>query len=343
MNFRGNISSNENSNFLSNWRVDGDGGISIFISSIVSPTTQDVTYQNTWSNLFLVSSINANNYTSTAGTISSVVAQVSINGGIWVNLTSNENTALTAGSSVSTRIVVTDSASNVRIFAGGSSIVSGLAPTVTASDSLLGRVLTITTDSFTGIPNPTITLTTLTLDGANVLNDATGGGPWEYIIPDSDSPQTITWVVNATNFEGSDTATDSEIVAANLFAPVVTGSISNQIYPIGVAIAPLNISSEFTGTSSITYTVISGPLPTGLSLSSSGTLSGTPTTETATSPIVIRGSNAYGFDDITFNIEVVAEANLIASPDGTDTLVRALYDTTTTFLVDPQGVEYSVT
>ena len=94
-----------------------------------------------------------------------------------------------------------------------------VAPTITASDSLSGRTLTITVDSTTGNPAPTTALTALTLDGSDVLGDATGSGPWQYTVPDSGLAQVVAWTVEASNSEGTATAGDSESVPANLAAP----------------------------------------------------------------------------------------------------------------------------
>ena len=102
----------------------------------------------------------------------------------------------------------------------------GFNTTITASDSLSGRTLTITVDSTTGVPAPTTALTALTLNGVNVLGDETGTGPWTYEVPDSEDSQTVAWTVEASNAEGSDTASGSEAVAANLFAPTINTSYS---------------------------------------------------------------------------------------------------------------------
>ncbi|WP_428516250.1 fibronectin type III domain-containing protein [Roseovarius sp.] len=115
---------------------------------------------------------------------------------------------------------------------GGEDIVSGAeavaadltAPEVVASDDLDGRTLTITVDSNTGNPSPTASLTTLTLDGDDVLEDTTGTGPWVYVVPDSAASQTVTWEVTSTNVVDSDTASGSEDVAANLSAPAATAA-----------------------------------------------------------------------------------------------------------------------
>lgn len=98
--------------------------------------------------------------------------------------------------------------------------ITATAPSVSASDSLSTRTLTITVDTLTpASPSPTVALTTLTLDGVDVSDDATGTGPWSYVVPDSLSSQTVAWEVTATGSGGADTSSGSEIVAANLSAP----------------------------------------------------------------------------------------------------------------------------
>lgn len=197
-------------------------GDPLVITASVSPSTQSVADGDTWADLLLTSATNTANYSSTAGTISTAVAEVQVDGGAWTALSGNTTTALSAPESVSTRVTVTDSETNERVFSGGAQVVSGVAPTVAATDGIAGRTLTITVDTLTGTPTPTTALTTLTLDGADVLGDETGTGPWEYVVPDDAASQTVAWVVTATNFEGSDTASGSEVVAANLFAPTAS-------------------------------------------------------------------------------------------------------------------------
>ncbi|MCA8881837.1 MAG: hypothetical protein KDA73_18220 [Rhodobacteraceae bacterium] len=104
-------------------------------------------------------------------------------------------------------------------------VAASTAPTVAASDALAGRVLTISIDSLTGSPAPAVTLTTLTLDGADVSGDAVlsgsgAGATWTYTVPDSAAAQDVVWEVTAANGTAPDaTAGGSETVAANLFAP----------------------------------------------------------------------------------------------------------------------------
>lgn len=90
------------------------------------------------------------------------------------------------------------------------------APTITATDSLDGRVLTINA-STTGYPSPVVTLTTLTLDAVDVSGDATQitGTQFRYVVPSDVAAQTVAWEVTATNSEGTDTDSGTESVPAD--------------------------------------------------------------------------------------------------------------------------------
>jgi len=96
----------------------------------------------------------------------------------------------------------------VTVTGGGATI----APTITASDSLGGRTLTITVDSTTGVPAPVTALTALTLDGVDVLGDATGSDPWTYEMPDSATGKTVAWTLQASNYIDTVTVSGSETV-----------------------------------------------------------------------------------------------------------------------------------
>ena len=160
--------------------------------------------------------LDAANYASTHGAIATVAVTVTINGAAGA-LTDR----VSAGDTVSVVITVADDAGNSRAFFAGSQAVTGVAPGITASDSLSGRLLTIAVDGLTGAPAPATALTVLTLDGADVSADATGSGPWDYAVPDSTTAQTVAWTVEARNTEGTATASGSAAVAANLNAMTV--------------------------------------------------------------------------------------------------------------------------
>lgn len=90
-------------------------------------------------------------------------------------------------------------------------------------------------------------------------------------------------------------------------------SIGNLSYVIDVAITPVDFSTRFSGTG-LTFAAV-GTLPTGLSLSSAGVLSGTPTVEQVASGIVIRATDASlgTADSNSFNI-TIADVVLSATP-----------------------------
>lgn len=73
-----------------------------------------------------------------------------------------------------------------------------------------------------------------------------------------------------------------------------------------------------TGTAPITWSVTAGTLPTGMTFSSGGVLSGTPTA-TSSGSITFRAANAYGFDDraLTLTVSASGSAVLIQPSDFT--------------------------
>lgn len=95
-------------------------------------------------------------------------------------------------------------------------------PNLTASDTLAGRTLTIAVDGLTGAPQPSFALTALTRDGTDILSEATGVGPWSYAVPSSETAQIVAWEVTATSSAGTDVASGSETIAADLLAPSAT-------------------------------------------------------------------------------------------------------------------------
>lgn len=93
-------------------------------------------------------------------------------------------------------------------------------PAFNLAVSLDGRTFTITATDVTGDPTPDLALATLTLNGADVMGDAVGTGPWTYTAPDGAEAQTVAGSVSATNSVATTTQTFSQSVPANLFAPV---------------------------------------------------------------------------------------------------------------------------
>ena len=198
--------------------------------------------------------LDTGSYASTAGAITDVSATVTIDGaaGALADVVRFDDV-------VNVAITVSDAAGNTRDFNAGTQTVQGIALTLAASDSLSGRTLTITVDSTTGVPAPVTALAALTLDGVDVLGDATGSDPWTYELPDSADGQTVAWTVEASNVEGSDTASGSEAVAANLFAPTITSAPQITGDPVaGETVTITNATASGTPTPTVTPTLALG-------------------------------------------------------------------------------------
>lgn len=74
--------------------------------------------------------------------------------------------------------------------------------------------------------------------------------------------------------------------------PVALGSLPDLSFTVGQAISSQDLSSDFTPNSGLTFAISSGTLPSGLSLSTSGQLTGTPTTEVANQSLTVRATDA---------------------------------------------------
>lgn len=103
----------------------GRPGTPQIITATVNPVVQSVVDGDTWADLLLASATDTANYASSAGTISTAVAEVNVDSGGWTALSGNEATALTEGESVQVRVTVTDSEANERVFIAGTVVVAG--------------------------------------------------------------------------------------------------------------------------------------------------------------------------------------------------------------------------
>ena len=123
------------------------------------------------------------------------------------------------------------------------------------------------------------------------------------------------------NTEGDSRAFSTSTVTVSGIAPTATGGVADQTFTLNEAITPLDVAADFTGSAPITYALApaSDALPAGLSLSSAGEISGTPTEEVGPVNIEVRGTNADGSDDTAFEVTVEAAftpANLFTSGTG---------------------------
>lgn len=188
--------------------------------------------------------------------------------------------------------------------------IDGTTPSISASASVAERTITIQVDALEGVPHPAVVLAELTVNGVAAVADAVGddGGPWTCHVASSVASQPVTWSLVAHNTMGSATASGSETIPADLFAPIAAGTLADLSLSEGVAMTPVDVAVDFTGTAPITFSMAPSQddLPDGLSLSSAGVLSGTPARAVAVRTVSIRGSNAHGHADSAFTLDVDA-------------------------------------
>jgi len=134
---------------------------------------------------------------------------------------------------------------------------------------------------------------------------------------------TSNFTVKASNSAGSDTKALSIIISAAIIPPVIT----TTILPDGLVGSAYNQTLTATGTVPITWSLESGNLPNGLTLSAVGEISGIPTAA-GVSNFTVKATNSAGSDTKPLSIMVT-----------TSVIAPAI---TTTILPDGKtGAEYS--
>lgn len=174
------------------------------------------------------------------------------------------------------------------------------APSITSTDNTTFTAGSAGSFSVTatGTPAPSFSVTAgalpsgVTLDGSGSLSGTPGAGTGGVY------PVTI----GAANGVGS--AASQSFTLTVVEAPSISGA------PPSPADEDEAYTHTFTlgGFPAPTTSVVAGTLPAGLTLSSSGVLSGTPTTPGTFSDITVRASNTVSFADITFTIEIETAA-----------------------------------
>lgn len=250
---------------------------------------------------------------------------------------------------------------NISIAGGattGSRTISVTDPDGQSTTSAAG-IFTITTGSC-----PTITLSPSTVPagavGSSYNQTFTGGGgtaAYTFAVTTGSLPSGITLssggvlsgtpVINGT-FNFTVTATDANSCTGNqAYSLVVTGCPTITLAPS--TLPGGNVSTAYNqtitssgGTSPYTYTVTTGTLPAGLTLSSDGVLSGTPTTAgtssvtiTATDATACTGNRAYS---ITICPAIILSPSTL--PNGT---VSTAYNQTITTSGGTSPYTYTVT
>lgn len=153
---------------------------------------------------------------------------------------------------------------------------TGTAPTLTASDSLVSRTLTVSVTGSTGDPVPTFSIQ-MTDDGQEVI--PTGSGPWTYVVPSSTMQTLIEWTVTAANGVIPNAAVSgSETIASDLTPASATNDTAS--WTQGVAITPYDITQNFTlngnsGSFSVNLSAVAGLSVTGQTITGTPMGSGT--------------------------------------------------------------------
>lgn len=237
---------------------------------------------------------------------------------------------------------------------GGSSGVLSGTPTVsgafsfaiTVNDSGGGTPGMVTATYSLAVASPTLALTPATLpDGSGgiaysqTLTASGGIAPYSYAVTTGSLPAGLTLTAAgqlsgtptvAGSFAFSVTATDSTAGVAGtavhnytlvLAAPVIV--ISPATVPNGMrGVAYSQTMSASGGTAGYTFAVTAGSLPTGLTLSAAGVLSGTPTVA-ASNNFTVTATDALGFSASQGYTQTIAETVPVANADAATTLGAA--------------------
>jgi len=190
------------------------------------PDAVDFTYTPTASGVSTITfgSRNWQRRTGTGG-------EYGVNGGAWVPFTGFADLDIGglsgSGDNVSIRLVNANVDATHPAGITTKNVASGVAPSIAASASFAGRVMTITAGTVTGTPTPTVTLDTLTLNGVDVKASATGTGPWSYTVPSSTADSIVVWRVKANNTAGDGYSGDTETVLADTSPGTITLSMAS--------------------------------------------------------------------------------------------------------------------
>jgi len=183
-------------------------------------------------------------------------------------------------------------------------------PVITTSTLPNGAVGTAYNQTLTATGNTPIawSISSGSLPTSLSLNATTGA-----ITGTPTTAGTFNFTVNATNSLGIATRALSIVINSNAVAPTITTST----LPAGTVGQTYNQTLAATGTAPITWSIASGSLPTGLSLNSSGVISGTPSAA-GTFNFTVRATNTAG--NTTRALSIVINSAPVAPTITTTTL-----------------------
>lgn len=211
---------------------------------------------------------------------------------------------------------------------------------VTATDSTGGTPGTVTATYSLTVLVPTLSLSPETVQGATAgvtytqTFVATGGvAPYQYTLSAGTLPAGLTLdtatgqlagtPTQAGSFDFSVTATDSTAGTAATTVRAYTLAVSAPVIVVDPDTLPTALQSvEYTqalsargGTAPYTFTLDAGTLPTGMTLSAEGALSGTPSA-TGSFEVSIRATDALGFRGTrTYALTVIARPDPTRDPE----------------------------
>ena len=120
----------------------------------------------------------------------------------------------------------------------------------------------------------------------------------------------FSFTVQAANASGTDTAAYTIVIGDE--PAIISGSP-----PAGVGGEPYSFTIQAGGADPMTYSVVSGVLPDGLTLNpATGVLSGT-ATRPGTYTFTVRAENEYGYDDQTYTLVIAEDASATTSTTST--------------------------
>lgn len=211
---------------------------------------------------------------------------------------------------------------------------------VTATDSTGGTPGTVTATYSLTVLVPTLSLSPETVQGATAgvtytqaFVAAGGVAPYQYTLSAGTLPAGLTLDVStgqlagtptqAGSFDFSVTATDSTAGTAATTVRAYTLAILAPVIVVDPDTLPTALqSAEYTqalsargGTAPYTFTLDAGTLPTGMTLSAEGALSGTPSA-TGSFEVTIRATDALGFSGTrTYALTVIARPDPTRDPE----------------------------
>lgn len=246
----------------------------------------------------------------------------------WI-VTEGESSGATTIFDTETQVLNLNEAFNFQIASTDSSFISAISgnlPTwfsldITQPEELplgdnVAPVLTDPVDQTATIGTPfSLQMSVTDADGDTVTWSLTNNPSWMgisssgLISGDPDTAETVTVTVGVNDGNGGTDSIDFEIVvsAAANNAPVLA-SIGAQTATVNSPFS-LQLSATDADSDTLTYSVTSGTLPTGITLTSGGLLSGTPTAASTPSITIEVDDGNGGTDSETFVFTVNAAAN----------------------------------